>query len=84
MFTRNARTRTNKSGKERRSRACYVEFDPVLSVGNVVKLPQVCKVNLAEELAQSPPEYHTDGNTTYDFQENEFGETKENQKKKNT
>ena len=70
MLTRNARTRTNKSMKERRSHAFYVEFDPVLSVGNVVKLLQVCKVNLAEELAQSPPEYHIDDDTTYDFQEN--------------
>ena len=84
MLTRNARTRTNKNGKERRSRASYVEFDPVLSVGNVVKLLQVCKVNAAEELAQSPPEYHIDDDTAYDFQENEFEENKENQKKKNT
>ena len=84
MLTRNARMRTNKNGKERRSRASHVEFDPVLSVGNVVKLLQVCKVNVAEELAQSPPEYHIDDDTAYDFQENEFEENKENQKKKNT
>ena len=52
----------------------------MLSVRNVVKLPQVCEV--AEELAQSPPEYHVDDNTTYDFQENEFEENKENRKRK--
>ena len=36
---------------------------------------------MAEELAQLSPEYHDD-DTTYDFQENEFEENKENQKRK--
>ena len=71
-----------QSGNERRSCAFYEEFDRVLSVRNVVKLPQVCEVGLAEELAQSPPEYHVDDDTTYDFQENEFEENKENRKRK--
>ena len=52
----------------------------MLSVRNVVKLPQVCEVGVAEELAQSPPEYHVDNDTTHDFQENEFEENKENRK----
>ena len=54
----------------------------MLSVRNEVKLPQVCDVGVAEELAQSPPEYHVDDDTTYDFQENEFEENKENRKRK--
>ena len=54
----------------------------MLSVRNEVKLPQVCDVGVAEELAQSPPEYHVDDDTTYDFQENEFEEKKENRKRK--
>ena len=37
---------------------------------------------MAKELAQSPPEYHVDDYTTYDFQENEFEENKENRKRK--
>ena len=69
-----------QSGNERRSCAFYEEFDRVLSARNVVKLPQVCEVGMAEELAQSPPEYHVDDDTTYDFQENEFEENKENRK----
>ena len=32
---------------------------------------------MAEELVQSPPEYHVDDDTTYDFQENEFEQNKE-------
>ena len=36
---------------------------------------------MAEELAQLSPEYHDD-DTTYDFQENEFEENKENRKRK--
>ena len=71
-----------QSGNERRSCAFYEEFNRVLSVRNVVKLPQVCEVGVAEELAQSPPEYHVDDDTTYDFQENEFEENKENRKRK--
>ena len=54
----------------------------MLIVRNVVKLPQVCEVGMAEELAQSTPEYHVDDDTTYDFQENEFEENKENRKRK--
>ena len=53
-----------QSGSERRSFAFYEEFGRVLSVRNVVKLPQVCDVGVAEELAQSPPEYHVDHDTT--------------------
>ena len=45
-----------QSGNKRRSCAFYEEFNRVLSVRNVVKLPQVCEVGVAEELAQSPPE----------------------------
>ena len=52
-----------QSGNERRSFAFYEEFGRVLSVRNVVKLPQVCNVGVAEELAQSPPEYHVDHDT---------------------
>ena len=37
---------------------------------------------MAEELAQSPHEYHVDDDTTYDFQENEFEETKRTEKEK--
>ena len=37
---------------------------------------------MAKELAQSPPEYQVDDYTTYDFQENEFEENKENRKRK--
>ena len=37
---------------------------------------------MAEELAESPPEYHVDDATAYDFQENEFKENKENRKRK--
>ena len=70
------------SGNERRSCAFYEEFNRVLSVRNVVKLPQVCEVGVAVELAQSPPEYHVDDDTTNDFQENEFKENKENRKRK--
>ena len=66
-----------QSGKERRSCVFYEEFDRVLSVRNVIKLPQVCEVGVAEELAQSPPEYHVDDDTTYDFEEKEFEENKE-------
>ena len=69
-----------QSGNERRSCAFYEEFNRVLSVRNVVKLPEVCEVGVAEELAQSPPEYHVDNDTTHDFQENEFEENKENRK----
>ena len=69
-----------QSGNERRSCAFYEELDRVLSVRNVVKLPQVCEVGVAEELAESPPEYHVDDATAYDFQENEFKENKENRK----
>ena len=71
-----------QSGNERRSFAFYEEFDRVLSVGNIAKLPLVCDVGVAEELAQSHPEYHVDDDTTYDFQENEFEENKENRKRK--
>ena len=71
-----------QSGNERRSCAFYEEFNRVLSVRNVVKLPQVCEVGVAEELAQSPPEYHVVDDTTNDFQENEFKENKENRKRK--
>ena len=53
-----------QSGNERRSFAFYEEFGRVLSVRNVVNLPQVCDVGLAEELAQSPPEYYVDHDTT--------------------
>ena len=53
----------------------------MLSVRNVVKLPQACEVGMAEELARLPPEYHDD-DTTYDFQENEFEENKESRKRK--
>ena len=68
-----------QSGNKRRSFAFYEEFDRVLSVRNVVKLPQVCEIGVAEELAQSPPEYHVDDN---DFQKSEFEESKENRKRK--
>ena len=44
--------------------AFYEEFGRVLIVRNVVKLPQVCDVGVAEELAQSPFEYHVDHDTT--------------------
>ena len=71
-----------QSGNERRSFAFYEEFDRVLSVGNIAKLPLVCDVGVAEELAQSHPEYHVDDDTTYDFQEIEFEENKENRKRK--
>ena len=71
-----------QSGNERRSCAFYEELNRVLSVRNVVKLPEVGEVGVAEELAQSPPEYHVDDDTTYDFQENEFEENKENRKRK--
>ena len=71
-----------QSGNERRSCAFYEEFNRVLSVRNVVKLPQVCEVGVAVELGQSPPEYHVDDDTTNDFQENEFKENKENRKRK--
>ena len=71
-----------QSGNERRSFAFYEEFDRVLSVGNIAKLPLVCDVGVAEELAQSHPEYHVDDDTIYDFQENEFEENKENRKRK--
>ena len=71
-----------ESGNERRSCAFYEEFDRVLSVRNVVKLPQVCEVSVAEELAQSPPKFHVDDDTTYDFQENESEENKVNRKRK--
>ena len=71
-----------QSGNERRSFAFYEEFDRVLSVGNIAKLPLVCDVGVDEELAQSHPEYHVDDDTTYDFQEIEFEENKENRKRK--
>ena len=71
-----------ESGNERRSCAFYEKFDRLLSVKNVIKLPQVCEVSVAEELAQSPPEFHVDDDTTYDFQENEFEENKVNRKRK--
>ena len=71
-----------QSGNERRSFAFYEEFDRVLSVGNIAKLPLVCDVGVAEELAQSHPEYHVDDDTTYDFQEIEFEENKENRERK--
>ena len=35
-----------------------------------------------KSFAQSPLEYHDDDNTTYDFQESEFEENKENRKRK--
>ena len=35
-----------------------------------------------KSFAQSPLEYHGDDNTTYDFQESEFEENKENRKRK--
>ena len=66
-----------QSGNERRSCAFYEEFNRVLSVRNAVKLPEVCEVGVAEELVQSPPEYHVDDDKTYDFQENEFEQNKE-------
>ena len=53
-----------QSGNERPSFAFYEEFGRVLSVRNVVKLPQVCDVGVAEELAQPPSEYHVDHDTT--------------------
>ena len=53
----------------------------MLRVRNIVKLPQVCEVGEAEELAQSPLENHVDDDTSYDFQENEFEENRENQKR---
>ena len=40
------------------------------------------QVGVSEELAQSAPEYHADDDTTYDFQENEFKENKDNRKRK--
>ena len=71
-----------QSGNKRGSFAFYEELDRVLNVRNVVKLSQVCEVGVAEELAQSSPEYHVDDHTVYDFQENEFEEDKENRKRK--
>ena len=53
-----------QSGNERHSCAFYENFDRVLSVRNVVKPPHVCELGVAEELAQSPPEYHVDDDTT--------------------
>ena len=61
-----------QSGNERRSCAFYEEFDRVLSFRNVVKLPKVCEVGVAEDLAQSPQKN----------QANEFEENKENRKRK--
>ena len=52
-----------QSGNERCSCAFYEKFDRVLNVRNVVKLPQVCEGDVAEELAQSPPEYCVDDDT---------------------
>ena len=67
---------------KRRSCAFYRKFDhQMLRVRNIVKLPQVCEVGEAEELAQSPLENHVDDDTSYDFQENEFEENRENQKR---
>ena len=48
----------------------------------IVKLPRVSTSWWSEELAQSAPEYHADDDTTYDFQENEFKENKNNRKRK--
>ena len=44
-----------QSENKRLSCAFYEEFDGVLRVINIVKLPHVCEVGVAEELAQSPP-----------------------------
>ena len=71
---RKCKDENKQSGNERRSCAFYEEFNRVLTVRNIVKLPQVRQVGVAEELAQSPPEYHVDDDTTYDIQENEFKE----------
>ena len=71
-----------QSGNQRRCCAFYKELDQVLSVRNVLKLAHVCEVGVVEELAQSPPEYHVDDDTTYDFQENEFQKNQENKKRK--
>ena len=69
-------------GNQRRSCAFYKEFDRVLSVRHVLKLPQVCDVDVAEEVTQSPHEYHADDNATFDFQGNKFAKNKENRKRK--
>ena len=54
----------------------------MLSVRNVLKLPQVCEADVAEEVAQSPHEYHADDNATFNFQGNKFEGNKENRKRK--
>ena len=44
-----------QSENKRLSCAFYEKFDGVLRVINIVKLPHVCEVGVAEELAQLPP-----------------------------
>ena len=39
----------------------------MLSVTIAVKIPPDCEVGVAEELAQSPPEYQVDDDKTYYF-----------------
>ena len=52
------------------------------NVRNVVNLPQDDEVGVAEEVSQLLLEYRIDDGTSYDFQEKQFEENKENQKRK--
>ena len=71
-----------QSGNETRSCALYKEFDRVLSVRIVVKQPQDCDVGVAKELGTITAWisrwwwYNS-----WLFQENQFEETKGNQKR---
>lgn len=56
-----------QSRNERRSCLLCKEFARMLSVRIAVKIPPDCEVGVAEELAQSPPEYQVDDDKTYYF-----------------